>query len=47
MNKGGYELKNGSVDYTDQMPERIVTPGGLAAMFLAAQPLILDLMMDE
>ena len=47
VNNGWYEVKNGSVNYTDQMPERIVTPGGLAAMFLAAQPLILDLMMDE
>ncbi|MGM9694247.1 MAG: GNAT family N-acetyltransferase [Alloprevotella sp.] len=46
-NNGWYELKDGRVTLTDQQPERIVTPGGLAAMFLAAQPLILDLMMDE
>lgn len=46
-NNGWYDVRDGRVRLTDQKPESIVTPGGLAAMFLAAQPMVMDLMMDE
>lgn len=46
-NNGYYLLARGQVRVTDARPRRIVTPGGLAAMFLASQPFLLDLMMDE
>ena len=46
-NNGWYIVENGRVRLTDLKPESIVTPGGLAAMFMAAQPMVLDLMLDE
>ena len=46
-NNGWYIVENGRVRLTDIRPESIVTPGGLAAMFMAAQPLVLDMMLDE
>lgn len=46
-NNGWYMIENGKVRLTDVRPESIVTPGGLAAMFMAAQPMVLDLMLDE
>ena len=46
-NNGYYVLERGQVRITDERPPRMVTPGGLAAMFLASQPFLLDLMMDE
>lgn len=46
-NNGYYIVENGQVRPTDLKPESIVTPGGLAAMFLAAQPIVMDMMLDE
>lgn len=46
-NNGYYIVENGTVRLTDLRPESIITPGGLAAMFLAGQPMVMDLMMDE
>lgn len=46
-NNGWYIVENGRVRLTDIRPDSIVTPGGLAAMFMAAQPLVLDMMLDE
>lgn len=46
-NNGWYTVGNGRVQLTDSKPDNIVTPGGLAAMFLAAQPLVMDLLLDE
>ncbi len=46
-NNGWYQVENGQVRLTDQKPDSIVTPGGLAAMFMAAQPMVLDMMLDE
>ena len=46
-NNGYYMVKDGKVVITDEKPESIVTPGGLAAMFLAAHPLIFEMMLDE
>lgn len=46
-NNGWYIVENGRVRLTDVKPESIVTPGGLAAMFMAAQPMVMDLMLDE
>ena len=39
--------RNGRVRLTDIRPESIITPGGLAAMFMAAQPIVMDMMLDE
>lgn len=46
-NNGFYLIENGKVAHTDVKPDSIVTPGGLAAMFLASQPIVLDLLLDE
>ncbi len=46
-NNGWYQVENGHVRLTDQKPDSIVTPGGLAAMFMAAQPMVLDMILDE
>lgn len=46
-NNGWYIVENGRVELTDQRPTSIVTPGGLAAMFMAAQPMVMDLLLDE
>lgn len=46
-NNGWYIVENGRVRLTDSKPDSIVTPGGLAAMFMAAQPMVMDLLMDE
>lgn len=46
-NNGYYIVENGQVRPTELKPESMVTPGGLAAMFLAAQPIVMDMMLDE
>ena len=46
-NNGFYIVENGRVRLTDARPDSIVTPGGLAAMFMAAQPMVMDLLLDE
>lgn len=46
-NNGWYLIENGQVRPTDLKPDSIMTPGGLAAMFLAAQPIVMDLLLDE
>lgn len=46
-NNGWYIIENGRVFVTDKRPDSIVTPGGLAAMFMAAQPIVMDLLLDE
>jgi len=46
-NNGWYIVENGTVRLTDIQPDSIVTPGGLAAMFMAAQPIVMDLLLDE
>lgn len=46
-NNGWYVVENGRVRLTDEKPDSIVTPGGLAAMFMAAQPMVMDLLLDE
>lgn len=46
-NNGWYIVENGTVCLTDIQPDSIVTPGGLAAMFMAAQPIVMDLLLDE
>lgn len=46
-NNGWYIVENGRVRVTDVKPDSIVTPGGLAAMFMAAQPMVMDLLLDE
>ncbi len=46
-NNGWYIVENGTVRLTDIKPDSIVTPGGLAAMFMAAQPIVMDLLLDE
>lgn len=46
-NNGWYIVEQGRVRLTDLKPDSIVTPGGLAAMFMGAQPMVLDLLLDE
>ena len=46
-NNGWYVVENGRVRLTDEKPDSIVTPGGLAAMFMAAQPMVMDMLLDE
>lgn len=46
-NNGWYIVEDGRVRLTDEKPDNIVTPGGLAAMFMAAQPMVLDMLLDE
>lgn len=46
-NNGWYIIENGRVRLTDLKPDSIVTPGGLAAMFMAAQPIVMDMLLDE
>ena len=46
-NNGYYRVKDGKVVVTDECPDSIVTPGGLAAMFIAAHPMICEMMLDE
>lgn len=46
-NNGWYIVENGHVRPTDIKPDNIVTPGGLVAMFMAAQPIVMDLLLDE
>lgn len=46
-NNGWYKVEGGRVTLTDEKPDSIVTPGGLAAMFMAAQPIVMDLLLDE
>lgn len=46
-NNGYYRVGNGRVSLTDKRPDRIVTPGGLAALLLAAQPVWAEMLLDE
>lgn len=46
-NNGYYLLDNGKVTVTDARPDSIVTPGGLAALFMAANPMYVEMMLDE
>lgn len=46
-NNGYYKVEDGKVFLTEEKPDSIVTPGGLAAMFMASQPVIMDLLLDE
>ena len=46
-NNGWYIVEDGRVRLTDEKPDSIITPGGLAAMFMAAQPMVLDMLLDE
>lgn len=46
-NNGYYELMEGHLSITDRRPDNIITPGGLAALFLGAQPVLLPMMLDE
>ena len=46
-NNAFYHLEGGRLSLTGQMPPTLTTPGGLARMFLAGQPVQLKLMMDE
>ena len=46
-NNGYYRIHGGRLEITDSKPESIVTPGGLAAMFIGAQPTYMEMMLDE
>lgn len=46
-NNGYYRLDKGRLEITDEVPDSIVTPGGLAAMFLASHPTTVEMMLDE
>ena len=46
-NNGYYLIDDGKLTITDEKPDSIVTPGGLAAMFLGAHPTTLEMMLDE
>lgn len=46
-NNGYYELENGRLIITDRRPDSIVTPGGLAALFLGSRPVLLSMLLDE
>ena len=46
-NNGWYIIENDKVRLTDLKHDSDVTPGGLAAMFMAAQPMVMDLLLDE
>ncbi len=46
-NNGYYIIENGRLGVTDSKPDSIITPGGLAAMFLGAHPTNVEMMLDE
>ena len=46
-NNGYYHVADGRVALTDERPDNIVTPGGLAAMLLGAYPVMVRMMLDE
>lgn len=46
-NNGYYHVADGRVALTDERPDNIVTPGGLAAMLLGANPVMVRMMLDE
>ena len=46
-NNGYYLVRDGRVTVTEERPGDIVTPGGLAALFLGSQPTFCELMLDE
>lgn len=46
-NNGYYLLRNGKCTLTEDVPTDIITPGGLAALFLSAIPTHISLMLDE
>lgn len=46
-NNGYYLVDNGKVTITDERPDSIVTPGGLAAMLLGAHPTMMEMLLDE
>lgn len=46
-NNGFYDLQNSKIFISDKRPDSVVTPGGLAAMFLSAHPVYTEMMLDE
>ena len=46
-NNGYYKIGNGKCVVTDERPTTILTPGGLASLFLSAYPLQMRLLLDE
>jgi GNAT superfamily N-acetyltransferase len=46
-NNGYYHLHHGRVEGIEHCPENVVTAGGLAALFLAAHPTQVEMMLDE
>lgn len=46
-NNGYYIIEDGKLRITDRQPDTVVTPGGLAALFLSAQPTYVEMMLDE
>lgn len=46
-NNGFYELENGCLTITDRQPDSLVTPGGLAALFLGSQPVLMPMLLNE
>lgn len=46
-NNGYYLIENGRLSVTDRRPDSIVTPGGLAAMFLGSHPMYMEMLLDE
>jgi len=45
-NNGWYEVQNGKVHVTDSRPTQIVTPGGLATLFLGADSVSASFLLD-
>lgn len=45
-NNGYYVLADGRLSLTDERPEQVVTPGGLAALLLGALPFGVEMMLD-
>lgn len=46
-NNGYYRLASGRVETTEERPDTVLTPGGLAALFLGAVPVRMPMLLDE
>lgn len=46
-NNGCYRVSRGHVSLTDDRPGLVVSPGGLAELLLAAQPVRMEMLLDE
>lgn len=46
-NNGYYDLHDSKIFISDQRPDSVVTPGGMASMFLSAHPVYTEMMLDE